>query len=166
MDKKNFTIGGLLLVAAFALLYFGPKSAPPARTRPTAPATEKASTATAGSATSTTTPAATTTTQAPLAHAPSTAFAAVTPDSAGATVTKLSNGTIEARFTDSGGALLEVAFIQRDRNTSGSSIRTSSAVTRPMSSTRGMPIPFSLSSISRDWTGIRATSSFRKRPPR
>ncbi len=112
MDKKNFTIGGLLLVAAFALLYFGPKSAPPARTRPTTPATEKTSAVPAGSATSTTTPAATA--PAPLAHAPSTAFAAATPDSAGATVTKLSNGTIEARFTDSGGALLEVAFIQRD----------------------------------------------------
>jgi hypothetical protein len=38
MDKKNFTIGGILLVAAFALLYFGPKSTPPARPRPAPPA--------------------------------------------------------------------------------------------------------------------------------
>jgi hypothetical protein len=32
MDKKNTSIGVLLLLAAFAIIYFGPKSAPPATT--------------------------------------------------------------------------------------------------------------------------------------
>ncbi|MEN9636726.1 MAG: hypothetical protein RL077_5130 [Verrucomicrobiota bacterium] len=104
MDKKNFTIGGILLVAAFALLYFGPKSTPPARPRPAPPAvTTNGSTPTiAGAVPTAPTP------------PPNTAFAAVNRDSAEATLTKLANGVIEARFTDSGGALLEVAFIQRD----------------------------------------------------
>jgi YidC/Oxa1 family membrane protein insertase len=30
MDKKNTTIGVLLLLAAFAVIYFAPRSAPPA----------------------------------------------------------------------------------------------------------------------------------------
>ncbi len=106
MDKKNTTIGVALLLAAFAFMFFGPKSAPPppapveqkpAVTDPTAPAT----TATGGA----TTPAA-----APGAPAASTAFAAVNRDSTAATVTTLGNDFIEARFTDSGGALLEVAL--------------------------------------------------------
>ncbi len=104
MDKKNFTIGGILLVAAFALLYFGPKSTPPARPRPAPPAvTTNGSTPTIAGADSTA-----------LTPPLNPAFAAVNRDSAEATLTKLANGIIEAHFTDSGGALLEVAFIQRD----------------------------------------------------
>src|SRR5205814_246971 len=38
MDKKNTSIGVLMLIAAFAILFFGPRSAPP----PTAPGGEKA----------------------------------------------------------------------------------------------------------------------------
>ena len=42
MDKKNFAFGALLLVAAFALLIFGPKPAPPAPTPAPAPAEDAA----------------------------------------------------------------------------------------------------------------------------
>src|SRR3954462_8010850 len=112
MDKKNFTIGALLLVAAFAVLFFGPRSAPPATAR--APASEKTPVETSrpGSAPaalpSPTHPAP------PPESAVNAAFAAVSRESAEANVTKLTNGIIEARFTDSGGALLDVAFITRD----------------------------------------------------
>jgi YidC/Oxa1 family membrane protein insertase len=110
MDKKNFTIGALLLVGAFAVLFFGPKSPPPAPVPP--PSADKTAAQPAG------TPAAATATTATAqpAHATTahSAFAAVNHDSADATVTKLANHFIEARFTDSGGALLEVAFIKRD----------------------------------------------------
>lgn len=108
MDKKNFTIGALLLIAAFAVLYFAPRSTPPPRT----PAGEKAP---AGPTTgSDTAPAAIPTptqSQPPPADA---AFAAVNHDATDATITRLANDFIEARFTDSGGALLEVALIKRD----------------------------------------------------
>ena len=36
MDKKNFALGALLLVAAFAILIFGPKPVPPAPPAPAA----------------------------------------------------------------------------------------------------------------------------------
>ncbi len=112
MDKKNFTIGALLLVAAFALLFFGPKSAPPA----TAPQPKVESTSGTPGATQ---PAPATVPSPgqptpPPASAVNAAFAAVALDAADATVTTLSNGYVEARFTNSGGALREVAFIKRD----------------------------------------------------
>src|SRR4051812_3892991 len=113
MDKKNFTIGGLLLVLAFAILFFGPRSAPPATTR--TPGTEK--TPTNAPAAPGVAPAALpspTHSAPPPESAINAAFAAVSRDSADATITNLSNGVIEARFTDSGGALLEVGFIKRD----------------------------------------------------
>ncbi len=100
MDKKNTTIGVVLLLAAFAKIYFGPKPTPP----PPAPApTQTDPTAPAGTS-------ATATPGAPAAPVANTAFAAVNRDSASATVTTLANDFIEARFTDSGGALLEVAL--------------------------------------------------------
>ncbi len=98
MDKKNTTIGVLLLIAAFAMIYFGPKPAPtppapaPVQTDPAAPAGPSA------------------TPGAPAAAVANTAFAAVNRDAAGASVTTLANDFIEARFTDSGGALLGVAL--------------------------------------------------------
>ncbi len=106
MDKKNFTIGALLLVAAFAILFFGPKPAPTPRAPVSA---EPGPSATAPATGTTPSPA-----QATPINGANTAFAAVTSDAAGATVTTLSNDFIEARFTDSGGALREVAFIKRD----------------------------------------------------
>ena len=97
MDKKNTTIGVALLLAAFAMIYWGPKPAPP----PPAPVVPQADPATAANPGTPGTPAA------PVAN---TAFAAINRDSASATVTTLANDFIEARFTDSGGALLEVAL--------------------------------------------------------
>ena len=105
MDKKNTTIGVLLLLAAFALIYFSPRPVPPAPV-PGGENTAPGVTATPGSTTTPGTPAATTTTAAVV----NTAFAAINRDSAEATVTTLSNDFIEARFTDSGGALRDVAL--------------------------------------------------------
>jgi YidC/Oxa1 family membrane protein insertase len=111
MDKKNTTIGVLLLLAAFAVIYFAPRSAPPARE----PSGEKVPPSTAGG------PAvAPTALPGPRRDAPppesavNAAFAAVNTESAEAAVTTLRNDYIEARFTDSGGALREVALIKRD----------------------------------------------------
>ena len=113
MDKKNFTIGAVLLIAAFAVLFFGPRSSPPS-TAPS-PGGEKAPAHEPGA------PAVAPTTlpgpgqpKPPPESAVQAAFAAVNRDSADATVTTLANSYIEARFTDSGGALLEVALIKRD----------------------------------------------------
>lgn len=111
MDKKNFTIGAVLLITAFAVLFLAPRSAPP----PREPAGEKAPAGAPGG--SGTAPAAIPTpaqSQPTPAAAANAAFAAVNRDAADATVTKLANEYIEARFTDSGGALLEVALIKRD----------------------------------------------------
>jgi len=113
MDKKNTIIGVLLIGAAIAYMFWLQKSAPPV---PIAPAPQAASStgapaATAGSPTSE--PAAATPAALPT-PAPSTNFAAVRADSATATVTTLSNSYIEVRFTDSGGAIRDVALIKRD----------------------------------------------------
>jgi YidC/Oxa1 family membrane protein insertase len=109
MDKKNTTIGVLLLLAAFAVIYFAPRSAPP----PGQSGSEK--TPPAGTAivppTSLPGPAKN---SPPPASAVNAAFAAVNADSADAVVTTLRNEYIEARFTDSGGALRDVALIKRD----------------------------------------------------
>ena len=105
MDKKNTTIGVALLLAAFAVLYFAPRSAPPATT----PGGEKAAPgAPAAAPSATPTPSHQSTP--PPASVATSAFAAVTHESAGATVTTLANDFIEARFTDSGGALRDVAL--------------------------------------------------------
>src|SRR6476660_77427 len=107
MDKKNTTIGVLLLLAAFAVIYFAPRSAPPAtapggdKVDPSAPAAP-AVTPSGLPGTARSTP--------PPEGAVNAAFAAVNRDSAEATVTTLSNAFVEARFTDSGGALREVAL--------------------------------------------------------
>ncbi|PTY00646.1 YidC/Oxa1 family insertase periplasmic-domain containing protein [Opitutus sp. ER46] len=100
MDKKNTIIGASLLIAAFALFFLAPRSAP--TTQP----------AIAQSATSSSTPAA-----APVAAgngavtpAPSTTFATVAQDAANARITILANDYIEARLTNFGGAIREVAF--------------------------------------------------------
>ena len=102
MDKKNTTIGAILLIGAFAVFIFGPKS--PAPTKPqnaqtaTTPAAATAGVTTASNAPSTPTP------------APSSELAVVNKDAANATVTTLANDFIEARFTNFGGAIRDVAF--------------------------------------------------------
>lgn len=105
MDKKNTTIGVLLLVAAFASLYFGAQMAP--APSPTAPelAPQTAPMPTAGNAAPS--PG---TVGAPATSPSDATFAAVVRDNAGATVTTLANDVIEVRFTDFGGAIRDVAF--------------------------------------------------------
>lgn len=107
MDKKNTIIGVLLLCAAFASLYLGrmfsPAPPPPApdfggQTAPlpgtgTAPAGAPATGAASANV-----------------AAPQTAFAPLATGHQDATITVLQNELIEARFSDYGGALLEVAF--------------------------------------------------------
>ena len=114
MDKKNTTIGVLLLLAAFAVLFYAPRSVPPT-TSPTPPqaaseAVEKSAPATAAG-----TPAAGSAATAPAAGpaavpANGTTFAAIHRAAANATVTTLANDFIEARLTDFGGAVRDVAF--------------------------------------------------------
>ncbi len=113
MDKKNFTIGALLLVAAFALIYFTPKPTPPIPAPQPAPE-QPAATTPGAPAPAPGASAAPNQPIAPAAGAATAAFAAVNADAASATVTTLTNGYVEARFTDSGGALRDVAFIKRD----------------------------------------------------
>ena len=103
MDKKNTIIGVLLLGAAFASLYLGqrlqPTPPPPAPeiARPAAPlpgAPNAAPTAADGAGT----------------IVPQTEFAALATENREASVTTLENEHIAARFSDFGGALLEVAI--------------------------------------------------------
>jgi YidC/Oxa1 family membrane protein insertase len=98
VDKKNTLIGVLFLVAAFAFLIFAQKFAPQ-RPAPAEIRQEVArQTAAAGTG------------AAALTAADEPTFATAQSDSSGATVTTLSNGHIEARFTDAGGAIRDVAF--------------------------------------------------------
>jgi YidC/Oxa1 family membrane protein insertase len=110
MDKKNTTIGVLLLLAAFAVIYFAPRSAPPPRPM----VGEKVPAATPGASPTTTALPAQNHVAAPPPGAVNAAFAAVNAESAESVVTTLRNDFIEARFTDSGGALREVALIKRN----------------------------------------------------
>ncbi|MSU23771.1 MAG: membrane protein insertase YidC [Opitutus sp.] len=103
MDKKNTFIGVLLLVAAFALVYLGPKPERPAAIAP-APVTTAAS---SSAMTAPGAPASTASAPGPLAN-PS--FAAAVKDAAAATVTTLANDFVEVRFSDFGGAIREVAL--------------------------------------------------------
>ena len=99
MDKKNTFIGALLFIAAFfVLIYsqrFAPQSPAAAPQRAVAPV-----------------PAATT--AAPLtltrANADEPTFTTAQVDQSGATVTRVSNSFVEVNFTDSGGAIRNVAF--------------------------------------------------------
>ena len=107
MDKKNTIIGAVLLVAAFAVFKFAPTSAPPSKASNAQVATAPATPATASS-----NPA-----EAPAASAPA-APSAVNRDAANAQVTVLANDFIEARFTNFGGAVRDVAF-KKYANTQG-----------------------------------------------
>ena len=97
MDKKNTTIGLILLIAAFASLYVSWKFAPPSPPQPvreiaTVPGSNKAS-------------------EAAQPTSPSdAAFAAAAPDRADARVVTLANDFIEACFIDHGGAIRDVAL--------------------------------------------------------
>ena len=111
MDKKNTTIGVLLLLVAFGSLYFTsprpqPVPAPAAAPSATAPASPAATPVEGQPAGSTVAPSV-------IAPAPvpsNTSFAALVADNADATVTTLANDFVELRLTDFGGAIRDVAF--------------------------------------------------------
>jgi YidC/Oxa1 family membrane protein insertase len=106
MDKKNTTIGVLLLIAAAVIYWLAPKAPPPTQTSTTqlanVPGTASGGNATINPATP----------GAPASSAPSAEFAAVNRDAATAIVTTLVNDSIEARLTDFGGAVREVGLKQ------------------------------------------------------
>ncbi|MEY3607743.1 MAG: hypothetical protein RLZZ447_531, partial [Verrucomicrobiota bacterium] len=99
MDKKNFTLGALLLVAAFAILFLSPRPTPP----PPAPAAP--STAAEGAPAAPAVPGA-----APAAPVPPSLIANVSRDAAEVRLVTLENDHIAARFTTAGGAVRDVAF--------------------------------------------------------
>ncbi len=100
MDKKNLLIGCILLVCGFGLMYLLPKSAPQAQP-PSAPATSTSSPEAVTGATLS---------SGATATAMHTEFAALSKDSTDARVVTLANDFIEARLTDFGGAIRDVAF--------------------------------------------------------
>ena len=112
MDKKNTTIGVLLIAGAFAALILSPKPPPPAPKPISTPIVASSTPASASPAIS---GADTVPSSSPLA-APSTssAFAAVAADSTTATITTLSNDFVTVSFTDFGGAIRDVALSKRD----------------------------------------------------
>ncbi len=108
MDKKNTTIGVLLLILAFGSLYYTSKHAPqpvPAPVATTTSAQTTPSTAPAGGQ-----PEATAINAVPATPADIPAFAALVSDHPGATTTTLANNYLELRLTDFGGAINNVAF--------------------------------------------------------
>ncbi len=113
MDKKNFTIGAVLLVAAFAVLFLAPRPAPsPAPVRPATSSTSPATPAPeatrpgapAGSPAASTPP--------PNTPASNALLGNVHRDDANSRYATLENEFITARFTDYGGAIRDVAFKQ------------------------------------------------------
>jgi YidC/Oxa1 family membrane protein insertase len=116
MDKKNTTIGVLLLLAAFASFYFTSPKPQPVTTP--LPAPEAAAPATIDGQPAAATPA--TSTINPAAPAPNATFAALVADNADATITTLANDYVELRLTDFGGAIRDVAF-KKYANALGSS---------------------------------------------
>lgn len=108
MDKRNFTIGVVLLIAALAVLILAPRSAPPPPPVNTQPAATSAS---APAATGTaTTPGQPATPGAPAATAPASELTAVSADAANARITVLANDFVEVHLTNLGGAVRDVAF--------------------------------------------------------
>jgi YidC/Oxa1 family membrane protein insertase len=100
MDKKNMTIGVVLLITAFAVFFLAPRPAPqtaPANAQQATAPTSPGGAAPAGA------------NAAPATPAPNGA-ALVNRDTASATVSTLANEFIEVRLTNFGGAVREVAF--------------------------------------------------------
>ena len=111
MDKKNTTIGVLLILAAFAFMFYGQRHAPaqphPDVITPAGSPSATTPAATAGAAsTSATNPPGT----APAANADTAAFAAVTHEKKDATITTLENDYVVVHLTDFGGAIRDVAL--------------------------------------------------------
>jgi len=119
MDKKNTVIGVLLLVAAFASLYFGSRLFPSAKPAPVTPeaarpalpsgptALEPATSPVAAPAT----PAASAA-SAPAPAPSETPLASVATENVHATITTLANDYLAVHLSDFGGAIDDVAFKQ------------------------------------------------------
>lgn len=105
MDKKNTILGTLMFVAAFLVLMYGQKFMRhnPAPAEVQREVSREIATQAAPAAA-----------QAPAQAAPSLleepTFATAHADQKGATITRLSNDFVTVAFTDSGGAILDVAF--------------------------------------------------------
>lgn len=100
MDKKNTTIGVVLLIAAFATFIVGQKLSPPSPAQPAREVTSAPSTSPASQATYT---------------SPSdTAFAAVATEAPEAKEFTLSNDLVDVHFTNYGGAIRNVALHKYD----------------------------------------------------
>jgi YidC/Oxa1 family membrane protein insertase len=104
MDKKNTTIGVLLLVAAFGALYFGSKLTP---TPQPAPNVGPTATPTPLAPNQAPTPAQS---ALPATQPDNATFAALATERRDATVTTLANDFIEVRLTNYGGAIRDVAL--------------------------------------------------------
>ncbi len=109
MDKRNFSIGVVLLIGAFAILIFGPRSAP--STQPAVPHAPITSARPAsGSPATVADPAVSPENGGAPAPVPTSALAKVNREAANATITTLRNDFVEARLTNFGGAVREVAL--------------------------------------------------------
>ncbi len=106
MDKKNTTIGVILLIIGFAAFYLAPRPQPatPAETQSVAGAATQVVGGQPG------TPAATNINAVPTATPSNATFAPLANESADATITTLANDYVELRLTDFGGAIRDVAF--------------------------------------------------------
>ncbi|MEO6873421.1 MAG: membrane protein insertase YidC [Opitutaceae bacterium] len=107
MDKKNTTIGVVLIIAAFASLIVGQKFSPPppATPPPISNAMVKTVDAATGSA-----PAMAPTPGTPATRPASTPISTVAKEAATATVTTLENEYITVHFTNFGGAIRDIAL--------------------------------------------------------
>jgi YidC/Oxa1 family membrane protein insertase len=105
VDKHHKIFGTLFIIAAFVAFYYSAKYSPP---RPN-PAQIEAAAAPAGPAAS---PAAAPSLPAFSAPGPAAEFAAAAPDQAGARDTVIQNSFIRVNFTDFGGAVSNVSFLQ------------------------------------------------------
>ena len=99
MDKKNTFIGAILFIAAFFVLIYSQKYAP----QSTAQAAPRVAEPTRA-------PEAAAPLPVPRGNADEPTFVTAQVDKSGATVTRLVNGFVEVNFTDSGGAIRNVAF--------------------------------------------------------
>ncbi|MFA6961168.1 MAG: membrane protein insertase YidC [Opitutaceae bacterium] len=111
MDKKNTTIGVLLLLVAFGSLYFTSRNQQQQAAAATADvATAPAATVAAGTTPDATTPAPTALAAPAKPVVPDAKFAALADENADATITTLANDFVELRLTNFGGAIRDAAF--------------------------------------------------------
>ena len=113
MDKKNTTIGVLLLLVGFASLYLVPRPEPVASS-PIAPSAAPAAPGVEGQPAAPAPSSGATISAPPPASGTSTTFAALVGEKTDANITTLVNDHVELRFTDFGGAIRDVAFKKYD----------------------------------------------------